>query len=215
MRKRIISGLLLTGLLVTNVQMKDVYASNRAEYGDYYYPVLAADYAKKYAESPNEKFPIQERRDCTSFVSQCIASAGMYQVFPDSYYTCKEGTKKSLQYWCFLKRKNGTYVNTTSFVRTDNYGFYEYMNDTRGIKCYKSCSFDEAKKMVSVGDVIQIEKKGDSVHSIIVTEIVNGRVYCSSHSDYYYNKNFFNINTDAKKEWGDITYKVIKMTQYK
>jgi|GEM_PF-1252745 len=118
----------------------------------------AVEYALKYADSPNPDYPNFGDNDCTNFVSQCWAYAGI---------------PTSTDWFCTKIKK----FYTGSW--TDVEAFANYM-EKEGY-CYISYSSKDAK----VGDVIQLYNDKDGWHhSAIITEIDEaGNIKYSGHSD--------------------------------
>ena len=122
-------------------------------------PQKAVEYALKYADSPNiDGYPDFGDNDCTNFVSQCWAYAGI---------------PTSTDWFCTKIKK----VYTNSW--TDVEAFANYM--VKENYCYISYSSKEAK----IGDVIQFYNDKDGWHhSAIVTEIdKDGNIKYSGHSN--------------------------------
>ncbi|QJW44560.1 hypothetical protein HA075_01485 [bacterium BFN5] len=132
-------------------------------------PQKAVEYALKYATSPNiDEYPDFGDNDCTNFVSQCWAYAGI---------------PTSTDWFCTKIKR----VYTNSW--TDVEGFANYM--VKENYCYISYSSKDAK----IGDVIQFYNDKDGWHhSAIVTEIDrDGNIKYSGHSNAQNNRYLYEV----------------------
>ena len=127
-------------------------------------------YATKWALSRNKKYYDFSLigGDCTNFVSQCV------------YAGCRVMNYRLLAGWFYsspsLRAPAWTGVNE----------FYNFATSNQGIGFYaEEC----LKKDVEIGDVVQLGNyDGDFYHTLIVSKILDGRIFVCSHSNDALNK---------------------------
>lgn len=142
----------------------------------------AADYALRYAHSPNPAYKLYAS-DCTNFVSQIVHTGGRAMKSPSNP---PEGIKSTTDYWYHITEQeihgSGSYLSrfiSSSWVNVDD--FYEYMTRRSGAWAANANSVEDLIRRARKGDVVQLRKpNGDWYHSIFVsgTNENGDKVYC-------------------------------------
>ena len=135
----------------------------------------AVDYAHQFCMSLNPRYPnwIDEDGDCTNFVSQCWADAGI----------------PITGYWYCKSKIGGDFTGTW----TDVDQFATYMTE-QGY-CSISNNLDDAE----LGDVVQLYNSEHGWHhSVIITRIDQGylgkKLYFSGHNNARYDEPLSNVS---------------------
>lgn len=165
----------------------------------------ASDYAQKYSQDPNTYF-YTFGSDCTNFVSQCEAVAGVVSVVPRTFPSAPglfSGTKvdSNQNVWYMVHRKRSVgknyfiYSKTWSCV-TDFRNYFSKSNN-RGsnniatVRTYSRSNWTSAKNNMKIGDVVQYDQNGKR-HSVIITQKSGSVVRYCAHTS---NRKNENINT--------------------
>jgi len=138
----------------------------------------AATYARTHAYNYNPNYTTYNQ-DCTNFISQALKAGGWKE---------KLGWYRSVNVWWY----GGGGSPTNSFTWSAAHNFYWFTsNSGRGTAAQY---FSQA----SVGDILQFDftRDGKIDHAMIVTRIINGKIYVSGHTkdrrDYLVNNYFGN-----------------------
>lgn len=159
----------------------------------------AAEYAQKYAKDGNSYF-YEFGADCTNFVSQAEAVAGIYSYIPSKYPSAPNVFKKYVAdsnenswYMIYKERFIGFdyYIYSKSWACVRDFRNYFSKsnvvgsNDRAKVTNYKLYQWDIAKDMIKIGDVLQYDQNGKA-HSIIITKkTASSFKYCAHSSDRY------------------------------
>ncbi|WP_276981326.1 amidase domain-containing protein [Johnsonella ignava] len=140
--------------------------------------------AKKYAYNYNKLFVQYTGAggDCTNYVSQCIWQS-------PGWGFDRIGKNNSVK-WACKKNSDKKYVyETVSWVGVNELWTYFQINDSFSqagtVYGVSSTTRGYNSSNVQVGDVIQFYNGNIWRHSVIVSEITDGIVYCAAHSSNY------------------------------
>lgn len=154
----------------------------------------AASYAQKYASEYNSIY-YRFNSDCTNFVSQCEAVAGVVSIVssklpsaPSWFSDTKLDNNPNSWYMIYKPRKGLAkdyylYSRTWSMV-TDFRNYFKKNNYSRSnaianVKEVLTENWSNSIKKLKVGDVLQYDT-GDYRHSVIISQNgINGIRYCS------------------------------------
>lgn len=168
----------------------------------------AADYATKYAKTPNSSYHTF-KYDCTNFASQCINAGGIKMKNAPESVLFDRKTPKDEVNWYHVTGCGGLFYRaTTSWtVVADLWGMANLHNLKTSVFSQR-LSAEELAKNVKVGDVVQISKKGNlPTHSIICVK-VNGKtidqVFFASHTSNYKKDSIKEIRRRYAKDNNDM-----------
>lgn len=210
--KRTMSTLLLTTILSTSLMPMNVLAK--------YDRSVAKAYALEHATKYNSTY-YKFSSDCTNFVSQCEAHAGIYSYLPstlpsaplptrdykldtdaDAWYMIKKKRTIFKDYWLYSK----SWACVTDFRKYFGKSNNAYSNACASVVSYRTINDkgvkvnrDTIKNRLQIGDVVQYDENGHA-HSIIITEKNGTDVKYSAHTTDYKNRslNDFFKAADAK-----------------
>ena len=135
----------------------------------------ALRYAKEWAYKRNPKYynfdPVGG--DCTSFVSQCIYAGAGIMIYSAYGWYYRSGNDKSAS-WSGVEYLHKFLINNK---QKGPYG--------------RDANLNELEK----GDLIQLSFDGNIFgHTLIITDISNGRILIASHTDHSYNRDLQTYN---------------------
>lgn len=140
--------------------------------------------AKKYAYNYNTLFTEYTGvgGDCTNFVSQCIWQS-------PGWGFDRIGKNNSVKWACKKNSMNKYAYETVSWVGVNELWTYLQTNDSPSqagtVYGVSATTSGYNSSNVQLGDVIQLYNGNKWVHSIIVSEITDGIVYCAAHTGNY------------------------------
>lgn len=196
---RMMSTLLLTTILSTSLMPMNVLAK--------YDRSVAQSYALEHATKYNSTY-YKFSSDCTNFVSQCEAHAGIWSYRPsklpsdplptrdykldtdaDAWYMIKRKRTIFKDYWLYSK----SWACVTDFRKYFGKSNNAYSNACASVVSYRTINDkgvkvnrDTIKKRLQIGDVVQYDENGHA-HSIIITDKNGTNVKYSAHTTNYKN----------------------------
>lgn len=165
----------------------DVDEVNRnAKVGNTYNRTDAANYAVKYAISPNKNY-VPWPNNCTNFTSQCLKTGGWKEIGSFSNRT-------STSAWYYT---GTTLYSCYSWSGAHNFFQFMLANRSRGY----GYSMASATNNLQVGDIIQIDFNKDGLidHTMIITKKDKTDTYMSYHTTNTLNKKLSLIFSENKK----------------
>ncbi|MBQ3597113.1 MAG: amidase domain-containing protein [Clostridia bacterium] len=125
--------------------------------------VLAVNYAKEWAFDRNPNYYNFDKLggDCTNFISQCVYAGAQVMNYQKDYGW----------YYNSLNDRAPAWTGVLPFAR------FLLSNNNVG-PFARTIPLSDAR----VGDVIQLYKKGEFFHSLIITSIVGERINVSAHT---------------------------------
>lgn len=143
----------------------------------------AVDYARTYAESPNEYYYyFGDDSDCTNFVSQCVAVGGVVSYIDGSFsdkpsvlkkYICNDNPVT----WYMIKKERAIGFDYWEYSKSwsvvgDFKAFHSISEGKVKSYGYSTANLDQIARDLRLGDVVQV----DGVHSVIITELYRKNV---------------------------------------
>lgn len=128
------------------------------------------EYAKMWATKRNPRFFDFDGYggDCTNYASQCVFAG------------CNVMNYTPVMGWFFISSAN----RSPSWSGVEFFHNFLILNTHAG-PYGKIVDINQ----VEIGDIIQLQDAlGDYYHSLVVTDIINGEIYISAHSNDAYNK---------------------------
>ncbi|MCR5678336.1 MAG: amidase domain-containing protein [Agathobacter sp.] len=166
----------------------------------------AARYGIKYAEEPNPMYDLFGS-DCTNFASQCLYAGNKTMDSNGKNEPKKNGNiiQTSSTWYYFGDAKK--YVCTTSWLRCSGKNNFSNYWDAYRVGTFSTLA--NVRKNSRLGDVIQVvDKKGTSVHSLVVTKVSKDEIYLSAHTSNRCNISLSRFSEMASNSWAGCKYAV-------